>query len=67
MPWSVNDYPASMKNLSPEVREKAIEVANSLYEKEHYEEDRAIPIAISTAEEWAKKRGKKVKEDKKTS
>jgi uncharacterized protein YdaT len=67
MPWSIKNYPVSMKNLTPEVRAKAIEIANALYEKEHYEEDRAIPIAISTAEEWAENRGKKVKESKKTS
>lgn len=66
MPWSVDNYPASMKNLTPEVRKKAIEIANALYEKEHYEEGRAIPIAIDTAEEWAKNRGKKVKKDRPT-
>lgn len=61
MPWSKDDYPVSMKNLTPEVRAKAIEIANTLLEKEHYPDERAIPIAISRAEAWAKKRGKKEK------
>ncbi|MCM3491060.1 DUF2188 domain-containing protein [Alkalihalophilus marmarensis] len=49
MPWNKNDYPDSMKNLNKEVREKAIEIANSLVE-DGYEEGRAIPIAIDEAE-----------------
>jgi uncharacterized protein YdaT len=60
MPWTEQDYPASMKNLTAEVRGKAIEIANALLE-ENYEEGRAIPIAISKAEEWASRRGKQVK------
>lgn len=64
MPWSKNNYPDSMKNLTAEVREKAIEIANALLE-EDYEEGKAIPIAIAKAEEWGNRRGKQVK--KKTS
>jgi uncharacterized protein YdaT len=30
MPWSENDYPDSMKNLSPAVRKDAIEIANAI-------------------------------------
>lgn len=48
MPWSKNDYPDSMKNLEPAVREKAIEIANALL-RENYEEGRAISIATSQA------------------
>lgn len=62
MPWTEQDYPASMKNLTAEVRGKAIEIANALLE-ENYEEGRAIPIAISKAEEWASRRGKQVKKN----
>lgn len=65
MPWTENNYPASMKNLTPEVRNKAIEIANSLLEKEGYPEDRAIPIAIDTAEEWARNRDIPVKQGEK--
>jgi uncharacterized protein YdaT len=60
MPWTKDDYPVSMKNLMAEVRYKAIDIANALLE-DGYEEDRAIPIAIAKAEEWAENRGKQVK------
>jgi uncharacterized protein YdaT len=53
MPWSKNDYPAAMKNLDPEVRDKAIEIANALL-KDGYEDGRAIPIAIDKAKETVK-------------
>ncbi|MBO2945158.1 hypothetical protein JJQ72_14365 [Paenibacillus sp. F411] len=53
MPWSKEDYPQSMKNLEPRVRNKAIEIANALLEEQHYEEGRAIAIATAKAEEWA--------------
>ncbi|WP_026688843.1 DUF2188 domain-containing protein [Alteribacter aurantiacus] len=48
MPWTKNDYPSSMKNLDKEVRDKAIEIANSMVE-DGYDEGRAIPIAIDEA------------------
>jgi uncharacterized protein YdaT len=60
MPWNKNNYPDSMKNLTAEVREKAIEIANALL-KDGYEEGRAIAIATAQAEEWAENRGKQVK------
>ena len=56
MPWNALYYPASMKNLPPLVRAKAIEIANALLE-EGYEEGRAIRIAIAKAKEWAERRG----------
>ncbi|MBI4293137.1 MAG: hypothetical protein HY661_16815 [Betaproteobacteria bacterium] len=52
MPWDQHRYPASMKNLPPSVRAKAIEIANALLE-EGYEEGLAIRIAIAKAKEWA--------------
>jgi uncharacterized protein YdaT len=51
MPWNKRNYPVSMKNLEPRVREKAVEIANALLE-EGYEEGRAIAIATSKAKEW---------------
>jgi len=51
MPWDMQDYPDSMKNMEPLVRKKAIDIANAL-EDEGYEEDRLIPIAHSQAQEW---------------
>ena len=51
MPWNMNDYPASMKNLDPLIRKKAIDIANALLD-DGYPDDRAIPIATSQAEKW---------------
>jgi uncharacterized protein YdaT len=52
LPWTENDYPASMKNLDPVVREKAIEIANALVQEEQYHDGKAIPIAIDKAREY---------------
>ncbi len=41
-----------MRNLSSEVRVKAIEIANALLE-EGYDEGKAIRVAIAKAKEWA--------------
>lgn len=51
MPWDSSYFPASMKHLDPEVREKAIEIANALLEQ-GYEEGKAIRIAIAKAKQW---------------
>jgi uncharacterized protein YdaT len=51
MPWTKRDYPVSLKNLEPRVREKAIEIANALLE-EGTEEGRAIAIATAKAKQW---------------
>jgi uncharacterized protein YdaT len=51
MPWNSTYYPASMKNLDFEVREKAIEIANALLESGH-PEGQAIRIAIACAKQW---------------
>lgn len=53
MPWSKHDYPPSMKNLEPRVRNKAVEIANALLEEDD-DEGRAIAIATAKAEEWNK-------------
>lgn len=62
MPWDTSDYPPSMKNLDTIVRRKAIDIANAMV-KEGYEEDRAIPIAISQAKEWAEDASPKQKKN----
>ncbi len=62
MPWTKKDFPDSMKNLQDIIREKAIEIANSLVE-DGYGEDRAIPIAISQAKEWYERRGGRISTD----
>ncbi|MCA1055574.1 DUF2188 domain-containing protein [Rossellomorea aquimaris] len=48
MPWSKHDYPASLKNLPEDVRNKAIEIGNALLD-EGYDEGRAIAIATDQA------------------
>jgi len=48
MPWDESYYPASMKNLPPAVRRKAIEIANALL-RERCPEGKAIRIAIARA------------------
>lgn len=50
MPWSTDNYPDSMKNLDPAVRNKAIEIANALL-RDRYSEGRAIAIATAKAHE----------------
>lgn len=53
MPWDEAYYPKSMRNLPPEIRLKAIEIANALLEQ-GYDEGKAIRIAIAKAKEWAR-------------
>ena len=53
MPWDEAYYPRSMRNLTSEVRLKAIEIANALLEK-GYDEGKAIRVAIAKAKEWAR-------------
>lgn len=48
MPWNINNYPDSMKNLDDDVRKKAIEIANALLQ-DNYDEGRAIAIATAQA------------------
>lgn len=56
MPRSKNDYPDSLKNFTEPVREKAIEIANSLLERQGYSESKAIAIATTQAKQWAARR-----------
>ncbi|MFC4736125.1 DUF2188 domain-containing protein [Bacillus daqingensis] len=53
MPWNMQDYPSSLKNLDTAVRKKAIDIANTMLE-EGYKEGEAIPIATEQAKEWQK-------------
>lgn len=66
MPWTKNDYPDSMKNLSSSVRKKAIDIGNTLVEDENMEEGRAIATAISRAKDWATNHGKNAKSNSKS-
>jgi len=56
MPWDETYYSKSTRNLAPEVRLKAIQIANALLE-EGYDEGRAIRIAIAKAKEWTERGG----------
>ncbi|MHC5563463.1 DUF2188 domain-containing protein [Bacillus spizizenii] len=62
MPWSMKDYPASLRNLEKPVQKKAIEIANAMID-EGYEDGRAIPIATSKAKEWAENASKEEIDD----
>ncbi len=64
MPWSSDNYPNSLKNFNPEVRNKAIEIAHALLD-EGYEEGRAIAIATAQAEKWAENRDKPIEKAQK--
>jgi len=55
MPWTPDRYPAAMQGLPPEVRSKAIAIANALLEQ-NGDEGRAIRIAIAAAKRWARRR-----------
>lgn len=57
MPYSKDKYPDSMKNLNPKVREKAIDILNSLIEEGKMNEGMAIATATKKAKEWAEDKG----------
>lgn len=58
MPWTHQDYPDTFEHLTPEVRNKAVDIANELLEQ--YDEGRSIRIAMAQAKEWAENRDKRV-------
>lgn len=66
MPWYNGDYPPSYKNQPPELRVKAVEIANSLL-IEGVEEGIAIATGLKLARKFFKenKLDKKVKHKKK--
>ncbi|MEB7434841.1 DUF2188 domain-containing protein [Staphylococcus pasteuri] len=53
MPWTMDDYPQSLKNLDELERKKAIDIANAML-KDGYKESDIIPIATKQAEKWYK-------------
>ena len=54
MPWVRAHFPAAMRNLEPETRDKAIEIANALL-REGHDEGFAIRVDIARAHEWAQR------------
>ena len=57
MPWTNKSYPVSMKNLPARTREKAIEIANALLER-NVGEGIAIATGIKNARLWVKHHAK---------
>ncbi len=51
MPWNMKDYPVAMKNFEPLLRKKMIDIANAMLAN-GYDDNQAIPIAISQAKDW---------------
>ncbi|SFE57632.1 DUF2188 domain-containing protein [Alteribacillus iranensis] len=62
MPWTMNDYPSSLKNFKKPIKKKAIDIANAMID-EGYDEGRAIPIATEQAKEWYDNASKKEIDD----
>lgn len=54
MPWRNGDYPPSYKNLPKPIRDKAVEIANTLLIDKHMEEGAAIAIGVKNAKRWYK-------------
>jgi uncharacterized protein YdaT len=52
MPWTLERYPPAMQRLPPQIRVKAIEIANAMLAL-GYEEGQAIRMAIAAAKKWA--------------
>lgn len=53
MPYTMNDYPDSLKNLERLERRKAIDIINAMLE-DGYDDNEAIPIGTKQAKEWYK-------------
>jgi uncharacterized protein YdaT len=52
MKWTFENFEADLQDLTPEVKEKALEIAHDLMEKGGYSEKEALEEAIKEAEEW---------------
>ncbi len=52
MEWIFENFKAELNNLTPEVREKALKIAQKIMEKGGVSEDEAIKEAIAEAQEW---------------
>ena len=52
MEWTFENLDTHLQDLTPEVRQKAREIAEELVKKKHYSEEKAIKEAIKRAQEW---------------
>lgn len=59
MPWTSEDFPIAMKNLSPKRREKAISIANKILEKTN-DEGKAIATGIKMSKSLIKLAAEKI-------
>lgn len=50
--WTVNNFPFNESNLNPNVQEKAVEIANKLYEEGEPAGDLLYDKAVAKAKEW---------------
>lgn len=53
MDWTFENFKTDLDELSPTVREKALEIAQQLVKEKKYTEKKAIAEAIIKAEEWS--------------
>lgn len=52
MNWTFDNFKPKLDNLTPQVREKALEIAEQLMKKGGISEEKAIQLAVVRAEEW---------------
>lgn len=52
MNWTFENFKPQLENLTPQAREKALEIAEQLIQKGGISEERAVKEAIVRAEEW---------------
>lgn len=52
MEWTFENFKAELKDLTPEVRNRAMEIAHQLRKKGEISESEAIKEGIKRAEEW---------------
>ena len=52
MDWTFENFKAELNDLSPEVHEKALEIAKKLMKKEGISDAEALRKAIVIAQEW---------------
>ncbi len=52
MEWTFDDFKTDLDALSPEIREKALKIAQQLVKEKNYTGKAAIAEAIIKAEEW---------------
>lgn len=52
MDWTFENFKAELNELTPEVQEKALEIAKRLKKEEGISDDEAMRKAIVEAQEW---------------